>query len=75
MLFQTPGDQGIHQIQKVNQTDQFGFMNAMNPLINAGLANAQQKKDFRVLEHHLVDMCTKQCLKKERNFHKDSELC
>ena len=37
--------------------------------------DAIQHKDFRKLEATMVKMCIDQCLKKERNFHMDSELC
>eukprot|EP00347_Sterkiella_histriomuscorum_P007080 403350329 len=38
-------------------------------------ADGQQQKDLRRLESYLVKSCIAQCLKKERNYHCDSELC
>lgn len=38
-------------------------------------ATSQQQKDFRKLESALVKTCTFQCLRKERMYESESELC
>ena len=35
----------------------------------------QHKKDFRKFEVELIKMCTNQCLKKERHYDTEHELC
>ena len=35
----------------------------------------QNEKDFRKLESTLIKMCTPQCLRKERSFESETELC
>ena len=50
--------------------------NMMNPLTSGGTdPTPQQQKDFRVLEQNVIDICQNQCLKRERTFHKESEMC
>eukprot|EP00356_Strombidium_inclinatum_P004864 CAMPEP_0170498286 /NCGR_PEP_ID=MMETSP0208-20121228/27365_1 /TAXON_ID=197538 /ORGANISM="Strombidium inclinatum, Strain S3" /LENGTH=66 /DNA_ID=CAMNT_0010775417 /DNA_START=193 /DNA_END=390 /DNA_ORIENTATION=- len=53
-------------------------MAAMNPFMAqiGGVGSSdEQKKDLRALEHRIVDICTKQCTRRERQFHKDSDIC
>jgi len=51
-------------------------MSSLNPMMSMGnQATPQQQKDFRTLEQSLVAHCANQCLKRERTFHKDSEMC
>ncbi len=37
--------------------------------------DSQDKKDFRKLEAELIKMCTNQCLRKERHYEIETELC
>ena len=49
-------------------------MGLMNPL-NTGAASPEQLKDYRLYQQSIVSNCAEMCLKRERHYHKDSELC
>lgn len=36
---------------------------------------AEHKKDFQKLEAEMIKSCTYQCLRKERHYAQDSEIC
>ena len=35
----------------------------------------QQKKDYNILQHTLIEACAKKCLKRQNNFAKESDFC
>ena len=68
------GAHSMQEAQKVPYMDSFNFKNPL--LAMAGtMTTPQHEKDFRVLEQTLGDICARQCLRRERDYHSDSEMC
>ena len=73
------GAGAMQQVQRESTAEGRPFnimdpMSMMNPM-NSGQASAEQMKDYRLYQQSMVNSCAQLCLKRERNFHKDSELC